>query len=100
MNMRISVTPDELDRLAVTNDRIPRPGPEDTAARAARPHESAVLHVSGEATYTDDIPELAGTVYAALGQSQKAHARILSMDLEPVRRAPGVIAVRSEEHTS
>ncbi|MDN5843478.1 MAG: xanthine dehydrogenase molybdopterin binding subunit [Alcaligenaceae bacterium] len=93
MNMRVSVTPDELDRLAVTNDRIPRPRPEDTAARAARPHESAELHVSGEATYTDDIPELAGTVYAALGQSQKAHARILSMDLEPVRRAPGVIAV-------
>ncbi len=56
-------------------------------------HESADLHVSGEATYTDDIPELVGTLHAALGMSARAHARIVSMDLEPVRQAPGVVAV-------
>src|SRR5690554_5249617 len=56
-------------------------------------HESADLHVSGEATYTDDIPELIGTLHAALGLSAKAHARVVSMDLEPVRQAPGVVAV-------
>ncbi|MDE2611461.1 MAG: xanthine dehydrogenase molybdopterin binding subunit, partial [Burkholderiales bacterium] len=61
----------------------------------SRPHESAELHVSGEAVYTDDIPELQGTLHAALGLSQKAHARILALDLEPVRRAPGVVAVLS-----
>ncbi|MET0963844.1 MAG: hypothetical protein ABWY05_13665, partial [Noviherbaspirillum sp.] len=38
------------------------------------PHESAILHVSGEAAYTDDLPELQGTLHAALGLSQKAHA--------------------------
>lgn len=92
MNMRVAV-PDELDRLAVSNDRIPRPVAGEPAAGASSPHESAILHVSGEATYTDDIPELRGTLYAALGLSQKAHARILSMDLEAVRCAPGVIAV-------
>ena len=27
-----------------------------------RPHESATLHVTGEAIYTDDIPELRGTL--------------------------------------
>ena len=32
-------------------------------------HESAHLHVTGETTYTDDIPELAGTLYAALIKS-------------------------------
>jgi xanthine dehydrogenase large subunit len=58
-----------------------------------RPHESAVLHVAGEATYTDDIVELQGTLHAALGLSRYAHAKIVSMDLERVRRAPGVIAV-------
>jgi len=26
------------------------------------PHESAILHVLGEATYTDDIPEAQGTL--------------------------------------
>ncbi|HEY4074194.1 MAG TPA: xanthine dehydrogenase molybdopterin binding subunit [Herbaspirillum sp.] len=57
------------------------------------PHESAVLHVTGEATYTDDIVELQGTLHAALGLSQKAHARLLGMDLSKVKAAPGVIAV-------
>ena len=55
-------------------------------------HESAVLHVLGEATYTDDVPELRGTLHAALGLSQKAHAKIRSIDLDPVRRSPGVVA--------
>ncbi|WP_232368493.1 xanthine dehydrogenase molybdopterin binding subunit [Azospira inquinata] len=57
------------------------------------PHESAVLHVTGAATYCDDIRELAGTLHGAPGRSERAHARILAMDLEPVRQAPGVRAV-------
>ncbi|HEX7636650.1 MAG TPA: molybdopterin cofactor-binding domain-containing protein, partial [Noviherbaspirillum sp.] len=57
------------------------------------PHESAMLHVSGEATYTDDIPELQGTLHAALGLSQKAHAKIRSVDLTEVKKADGVVAV-------
>ncbi|MGH8780475.1 xanthine dehydrogenase molybdopterin binding subunit [Paraburkholderia sp.] len=59
----------------------------------SRPHESAHLHVSGRATYTDDIPVLAGTLHAALGLSAKAHARIVSISLDAVRATPGVIAV-------
>ena len=55
-------------------------------------HESAHLHVSGSATYIDDIAEARGTLHAALGLSTRAHARILRMDLEPVRRAPGVVS--------
>ncbi|MYM39029.1 xanthine dehydrogenase molybdopterin binding subunit [Duganella qianjiadongensis] len=56
-------------------------------------HESAALHVLGQATYTDDIPELHGTLHAALGLSSKAHACITAMDLAPVLAAPGVVAV-------
>ena len=56
-------------------------------------HESADLHVTGAATYTDDIPELQGTVHVALGLSQKAHARLLNVNLDAVRQAPGVIAM-------
>ncbi|WP_194712324.1 xanthine dehydrogenase molybdopterin binding subunit [Noviherbaspirillum soli] len=59
----------------------------------AHPHESALLHVSGEANYTDDLPELQGTLHAALGLSQKAHAKVRGMDLDRVRNAPGVVAV-------
>jgi xanthine dehydrogenase large subunit len=66
-----------------------------SAIGASLPHESAALHVSGEATYTDDIPELQDTLHAALGLSRHAHARIVSLDLDAVRNAPGVIAVLS-----
>jgi xanthine dehydrogenase large subunit len=59
------------------------------------PHESAALHVLGEARYTDDLPELQGTLHAALGLSQKAHAKIRAMDLDAVRNAPGVTLVLS-----
>ena len=42
----------------------------------SHPHESARLHVSGRAPYTDDLPEWAGTLHAALGLSPVA--RIVS----------------------
>jgi len=64
-----------------------------TGVHIARPHESAELHVLGQAAYTDDIPEVQGTLHAALGLSSKAHARILSLDLDAVRAMPGVKAV-------
>jgi xanthine dehydrogenase large subunit len=56
-------------------------------------HESAHLHVAGEATYVDDILEGRGTLHAAFGLSARAHARIRALDLAPVRAAPGVVAV-------
>ena len=59
----------------------------------ARPHESAALHVLGEANYTDDIPEVYGTLHAALGLSSKAHANILAMNLDAVKNSNGVVAV-------
>src|SRR5438552_10565503 len=63
------------------------------AAGVGHPHESAHLHVAGEALYVDDIPEIAGTLHAALGLSEKAHAWIRSIDLAAVRAAPEVVAV-------
>ncbi|NND89450.1 MAG: xanthine dehydrogenase molybdopterin binding subunit, partial [Granulosicoccus sp.] len=63
----------------------------------ATPHESAHLHVSGEASYIDDLPEPAGTLHAALGLSDRAHATIRALDLQAVRRSPGVVAVLTAE---
>ena len=57
------------------------------------PHDSAELHVSGEAIYTDDVVEPKGLLHLAVGMSSKAHARIRSIDLSAVRAAPGVIDV-------
>ena len=61
--------------------------------RAAREHDSAAKHVSGAAIYTDDIPEPPGTLQVYLARSERAHARVVSMDLEAVRQSEGVAAV-------
>ncbi|MDJ0941618.1 MAG: xanthine dehydrogenase molybdopterin binding subunit, partial [Woeseiaceae bacterium] len=50
-------------------------------------------HVSGRATYTDDLPEPRDLLHLAVGMSTEAHARIEGIDLDPVVRAPGVVDV-------
>ena len=67
--------------------------PRSGGVHLALPHDSAALHVAGEARYVNDFPEPAGTLYAAIGRAAHAHARVLKLDLEPVRRAVGVVAV-------
>ena len=69
------------------------PAPRAGAVGRSQAHESAHLHVAGSAPYTDDIPELAGTLHAALGLSPVAHGVIESLDLDPIRRMPGVVDV-------
>ncbi|MFT8679923.1 xanthine dehydrogenase molybdopterin binding subunit [Gluconacetobacter sp.] len=56
-------------------------------------HESAAMHVSGSAAYIDDMPEPKGLVHVVPGLSTRAHARIVSMNLDDVRAAPGVVRV-------
>ncbi|WP_341889888.1 xanthine dehydrogenase molybdopterin binding subunit [Variovorax sp. YR752] len=58
-----------------------------------RAHESAHLHVAGEATYIDDLPELAGTLHCALGLSPVAHGRLTGMTLDGLRSLPDVVAI-------
>ncbi len=59
----------------------------------SRPHESAHLHVAGEATYVDDILEAAGTLHCALGLAPVAAGRLLGVDLAALRAMPGVVDV-------
>lgn len=61
--------------------------------KPSHPHDSARLHVTGQARYADDAPEAPGTLHLAFGQSTEAHARIVSIDLSAVRAAEGVVAV-------
>jgi xanthine dehydrogenase large subunit len=58
-------------------------------------HESAHLHVTGKATYTDDIPEMAGTLYAALILSPVAHGELIGdgIDRAAILKEHGVVAV-------
>jgi len=59
----------------------------------ALPHDSARLHVSGAAAYTDDLPEPRDLLHMAIGMSSKAHAKITELDLDDVCSAPGVVDV-------
>jgi xanthine dehydrogenase large subunit len=58
-------------------------------------HESAHLHVTGQAIYTDDIPELRGTLYAALILSPVAHGELIGegIDRAALLKEHGVVAV-------
>jgi len=63
------------------------------ATGVARAHESATKHVSGQATYVDDIVEPQGTLHAAVGCSTIARGHIRTLDLSGVRTGEGVVAV-------
>jgi xanthine dehydrogenase large subunit len=62
-------------------------------AHTPRKHDSAHKHVTGTADYIDDMPEPAGTLHGYLGLTDRAHARITSLDLDAVRACEGVVAV-------
>ena len=58
-------------------------------------HESAHLHVTGEARFTDDLPELQGTLYAAIIKSTVAHGELIGdgVDRTAILATHGVVAV-------
>jgi xanthine dehydrogenase large subunit len=57
------------------------------------PHDSATLHVTGQARYVDDIPTPRGTLHLAFGISTIARGTIQSMDLSAVKTSAGVAEV-------
>ena len=59
----------------------------------AHPHDSARRHVTGVARYADDVSLPPGALHAYLGLSETAHARLMRLDLDAVRAAPGVLGV-------
>ncbi|MDJ0316829.1 xanthine dehydrogenase molybdopterin binding subunit [Arthrobacter antibioticus] len=62
----------------------------------AVPHESARLHVSGQALYTDDLAQRTHDALTAWPvQSPHAHARIRSINTTAALAVPGVVRVLS-----
>jgi xanthine dehydrogenase large subunit len=58
------------------------------------PHESAALHVTGEALYTDDLVNRTKDVLHAYPvQALHAHARVIALRIEPALAVPGVVRV-------
>src|SRR5450755_2262051 len=60
-------------------------------------HDSAHLHVSGRALYTDDMALPPDTLHAAFGTSGIAHGRLRAVDLAPLLALPGVVAAATAE---
>ncbi|MBO0981854.1 xanthine dehydrogenase molybdopterin binding subunit [Microbacterium sp. SD291] len=71
--------------------------PEDPVVGTRAPHESAVLHVTGAAMYTDDIAaHTPGTLTAWPVQSTNAHAKV-RVDVSAAYEVPGVVRVLTAE---
>ncbi|MFF2389671.1 xanthine dehydrogenase molybdopterin binding subunit [Agromyces sp. NPDC058104] len=67
--------------------------PADAVVGRVTPHESAALHVTGRAQYTDDLAvRTAGVLTAWPVQSTHAHARV-ALDVAPAYEVPGVVRV-------
>lgn len=60
-------------------------------------HESAVLHVTGEAEYIDDMPVVPQALHIAIGCATIAAGRITEIDLSAVFSAEGVVDVLTHE---
>ncbi|MEV8313895.1 xanthine dehydrogenase molybdopterin binding subunit [Streptomyces sp. NPDC059900] len=68
--------------------------PEKSVVGVSMPHESAVLHVTGAALYTDDLVHRTKDVLHAYPvQSAKAHGRITALRTGPALEVPGVVRV-------
>jgi xanthine dehydrogenase large subunit len=67
--------------------------PTDPVVGVPAPHESAVLHSTGRAMYTDDLAaRTVGVLTAWPVQSANAHAKV-QLDVSPALRVPGVVRV-------
>jgi xanthine dehydrogenase large subunit len=61
-------------------------------------HDSADKHVSGEAVYVDDRLEFPNQLHVYARMSDRAHARIVSIDTSPCYAIPGVaIAITKDD---
>ncbi|MFJ8074123.1 xanthine dehydrogenase molybdopterin binding subunit [Streptomyces sp. NPDC096176] len=68
--------------------------PEKPVVGVSMPHESAVLHVTGTALYTDDlVGRTKDVLHAHPVQVMKAHGRITALRTAPALAVPGVVRV-------
>jgi xanthine dehydrogenase large subunit len=68
--------------------------PDDAVVGLALPHESAALHVTGHALYTDDLVHRTPHVlHAHPVCSPHPHARVTRVDVAPALAVPGVVRV-------
>jgi len=75
--------------MSELSTRPPRP-----VVGVEMPHESADLHVTGLALYTDDLlSRYPGVLHAYPVQAPHAHAHVRALDTAPALAVPGVVYV-------
>jgi len=68
--------------------------PDNPVVGEALHHESADLHVTGQALYTDDlVGRTSRVLHAHPVQARVAHARVTRLDVSPAYDVPGVVRV-------
>ncbi|MCJ9430587.1 xanthine dehydrogenase molybdopterin binding subunit [Kordiimonas marina] len=77
------------------NTKGPRVSDIKGAVHTELRHDSAHKHVAGTAHYIDDLPEPKNLLHIYVAMSERPHARLVEMDLAPVRAADGVACVLS-----
>ena len=71
--------------------------PDNPVVGETMPHESASLHVTGQALYTDDlVGRTQDCLHAHPVQAPHAHARVTRLDTTPAYAVPGVVRVLTE----
>src|SRR4029079_13620128 len=68
--------------------------PDSAVVGETMPHESAALHVTGRALYTDDLtPRTKGVLHAWPVQAPHAHAQVTALRVDAAYGEPGVVRV-------
>ncbi|PKY00437.1 xanthine dehydrogenase [Aspergillus campestris IBT 28561] len=62
------------------------------------PHLSGLKHATGEAEYIDDMAPLSGELFGAMVLSQRAHAKLVSVDWTPALQ-PGLAVGYIDRHS-
>lgn len=74
---------DEIHRQISKGSRDDHNPHEQRVVGKQIPHLSGLKHTTGEAVYVDDMPPQARELFVALVLSQRAHAKIISVDWAP-----------------
>ncbi|XP_053554694.1 aldehyde oxidase 1-like [Bombina bombina] len=74
----------------------PNQPPQDPVGRPIV-HQSAIKQATGEAVFVDDMPPVAKELFIAFVTSERAHAKILSIDASEAQTVPGFVDLISAE---
>ena len=64
---------------------------------ASLPHDSAIAHVTGRASYVDDLPPIAGELLVDFVGSPVAHGWLRAIDVSHALEIPGVVAFTASD---